>query len=59
MADVAPSREVFSPRQCHGGLDRTGHTGDGHVQFVKNQLTMNQVQALLSRAGCELINFDY
>ena len=25
--------------------------GDGSVQFVMNQLTMNQVQALLSRAG--------
>ncbi len=33
--------------------------GDGSVQFVKNQLTMNQVQALLSRAGGEIINFDY
>ena len=27
--------------------------GDGSVQFVKNQLTMNQVQALLSCAGGE------
>ena len=33
--------------------------GDGSVQFVVNQLTMNQVQALLSRAGGEVINFDY
>ncbi len=33
--------------------------GDGSVQFVINQLTMNQVQALLSRAGGEFINFDY
>ena len=33
--------------------------GDGSVQFVKNQLTMNQVQALLSRAGGEIINFNY
>ncbi len=33
--------------------------GDGSVQFVMNQLTMNQVQALLSRAGGEFINFDY
>ncbi len=33
--------------------------GDGSVQFVMNQLTMNQVQALLSRAGGELINFAY
>ena len=33
--------------------------GDGSVQFVKNGLTMNQMQALLSRAGGETINFDY
>jgi prepilin-type N-terminal cleavage/methylation domain-containing protein/prepilin-type processing-associated H-X9-DG protein len=33
--------------------------GDGAVQFVVNQLTMNQMQALLSRAGGEIINFDY
>jgi len=33
--------------------------GDGSVQFLVNQLTMNQVQALLSRAGGETINFDY
>jgi len=33
--------------------------GDGAVQFVINQLTMNQVQALLSRAGGEIINFNY
>jgi len=33
--------------------------GDGSVQFVMNGLTMNQVQALLSRAGGETINFDY
>ncbi len=33
--------------------------GDGSVQFVMNQLTMNQVQALLSRAGGEIINFTY
>jgi len=33
--------------------------GDGSVRFVKNGLTMNQVQALLSRAGDEVLDFDY
>jgi prepilin-type processing-associated H-X9-DG protein len=33
--------------------------GDGSVRLVKNGLTMNQVQALLSRAGGEVISFDY
>jgi prepilin-type N-terminal cleavage/methylation domain-containing protein/prepilin-type processing-associated H-X9-DG protein len=33
--------------------------GDGSVRFVRNGLTMNQMQALLSRAGGELISFDY
>jgi len=33
--------------------------GDGSVRFVKNGLTMNQAQALLSRSGGELISFDY
>jgi prepilin-type N-terminal cleavage/methylation domain-containing protein/prepilin-type processing-associated H-X9-DG protein len=33
--------------------------GDGSVRFVINGLTMNQVQALLSRAGGEVISFDY
>jgi prepilin-type N-terminal cleavage/methylation domain-containing protein/prepilin-type processing-associated H-X9-DG protein len=33
--------------------------GDGSVRFVKNGLTMNQMQALLSRAGDEIIGFDY
>jgi prepilin-type N-terminal cleavage/methylation domain-containing protein/prepilin-type processing-associated H-X9-DG protein len=33
--------------------------GDGSVRFVKNGLTMAQMQALLSRAGGEVINFDY
>ena len=32
---------------------------DGSVRFVKNGLTMNQMQALLSRAGGEVISFDY
>jgi prepilin-type N-terminal cleavage/methylation domain-containing protein/prepilin-type processing-associated H-X9-DG protein len=33
--------------------------GDGAVQFVINGLTMSQMQALLSRAGGEIINFNY
>jgi len=33
--------------------------GDGSVRFLRNDLTMNQMQALLSRAGNEVINFDY
>jgi prepilin-type N-terminal cleavage/methylation domain-containing protein/prepilin-type processing-associated H-X9-DG protein len=33
--------------------------GDGSVRLVRNGLTMNQMQALLSRAGGEVVNFDY
>jgi prepilin-type N-terminal cleavage/methylation domain-containing protein/prepilin-type processing-associated H-X9-DG protein len=33
--------------------------GDGSVHFVRSGLTMAQMQALLSRAGGEVINFDY
>jgi len=33
--------------------------GDGSVRFVQNGLTMIQMQALLSRAGGEVISFDY
>jgi prepilin-type N-terminal cleavage/methylation domain-containing protein/prepilin-type processing-associated H-X9-DG protein len=33
--------------------------GDGSVRFIRNGLTMNQMQALLSRAGGEVITFDY
>jgi prepilin-type N-terminal cleavage/methylation domain-containing protein/prepilin-type processing-associated H-X9-DG protein len=33
--------------------------GDGSVRFVRNGLTMNQMQALLSRAGGEVISFAY
>jgi prepilin-type N-terminal cleavage/methylation domain-containing protein/prepilin-type processing-associated H-X9-DG protein len=33
--------------------------GDGSVRFSKNGLTMNQAQALLSRAGGEVLSFDY
>jgi prepilin-type N-terminal cleavage/methylation domain-containing protein/prepilin-type processing-associated H-X9-DG protein len=32
--------------------------GDGSVRFLRNGLTMAQMQALLSRAGGEVINFD-
>jgi prepilin-type N-terminal cleavage/methylation domain-containing protein/prepilin-type processing-associated H-X9-DG protein len=33
--------------------------GDGSVRFVISGLTMNQMSALLSRAGGEVISFDY
>ena len=33
--------------------------GDGSVRFLRNGLTMNQMQALLSRAGGEVLAFDY
>jgi prepilin-type processing-associated H-X9-DG protein/prepilin-type N-terminal cleavage/methylation domain-containing protein len=33
--------------------------GDGSVRFVRNGLAMPQMQALLSRAGGEVISFDY
>ena len=33
--------------------------GDGSVRFLMNGLTMNEMQALLSKAGGEVINFDY
>jgi prepilin-type processing-associated H-X9-DG protein len=33
--------------------------GDGSVRFLMNDLTMSEMQALLSRAGGEVINFDY
>jgi prepilin-type processing-associated H-X9-DG protein len=33
--------------------------GDGSVRFVVNGLTMTQMQALLSRAGGEVISFEY
>jgi prepilin-type N-terminal cleavage/methylation domain-containing protein/prepilin-type processing-associated H-X9-DG protein len=33
--------------------------GDGSVRFVRNGLTMAQMEALLSRAGGEVISFDY
>jgi prepilin-type N-terminal cleavage/methylation domain-containing protein/prepilin-type processing-associated H-X9-DG protein len=36
-----------------------GLFGDGSVRFLMNGLTMNEMQALLSRAGGEVINFDY
>jgi prepilin-type N-terminal cleavage/methylation domain-containing protein/prepilin-type processing-associated H-X9-DG protein len=33
--------------------------GDGSVRFVRNGLSMGQLAALLSRAGGEVIDFDY
>jgi prepilin-type N-terminal cleavage/methylation domain-containing protein/prepilin-type processing-associated H-X9-DG protein len=33
--------------------------GDGSVRFLRNNLTMNQMFALLSRSGGEVINFEY
>jgi hypothetical protein len=33
--------------------------GDASLRFMRNGLTMTQLQALLSRAGGEVINFDY
>jgi prepilin-type N-terminal cleavage/methylation domain-containing protein/prepilin-type processing-associated H-X9-DG protein len=33
--------------------------GDGSVHFVRNGLTVSQAAALLSRAGGEVISFDY
>jgi prepilin-type N-terminal cleavage/methylation domain-containing protein/prepilin-type processing-associated H-X9-DG protein len=33
--------------------------GDGSVRFVRDGLTMNQMSALLSRSGGEVISFDY
>jgi prepilin-type N-terminal cleavage/methylation domain-containing protein/prepilin-type processing-associated H-X9-DG protein len=47
--------EIFA---FHGGGSNTLF-GDGSVRFVRNGLTMNQMQALLSRAGGEVISFDY
>ena len=33
--------------------------GDGSVRFLMNGLSLNQIQALISRAGGEIISFDY
>ena len=33
--------------------------GDGSVRFLKNGITMNQMEALLSRAGGEVLTLDY
>jgi prepilin-type processing-associated H-X9-DG protein len=33
--------------------------GDGSVRFMKSGVTMNQMSALLSRSGGEIISFDY
>jgi prepilin-type N-terminal cleavage/methylation domain-containing protein/prepilin-type processing-associated H-X9-DG protein len=47
--------EIFA---FHGGGSNVCF-GDGSVRFMMNGLTMNQMSALLSRAGGEVINFDY
>lgn len=47
--------EIFA---FHTGGSNIGF-GDGSVRFVRNGLTMAQASALLSRAGGEVINFDY
>ena len=61
----------FAPWSCANGCSNDSEIfgfhiggsnvvfGDGSVRFVKNGLTMNQVQALLSRAGGEVISFEY
>jgi len=33
--------------------------GDGSVRFVKQSITLTQAAALISKAGGEVINFDY
>ena len=33
--------------------------GDGSVRFLRAGITMSQMSALLSRAGGEVLNFDY
>jgi prepilin-type N-terminal cleavage/methylation domain-containing protein/prepilin-type processing-associated H-X9-DG protein len=47
--------EIFSFHVSGGNM----LFGDGSVRFVRSGLTMAQMQALLSRAGGEVINFDY
>jgi prepilin-type processing-associated H-X9-DG protein len=47
--------EVFSFHAGGGNMC----FGDGSVRFVLSGLTMNQMSALLSRAGGEVINFDF
>jgi prepilin-type processing-associated H-X9-DG protein len=44
---------AFHPGGCNAVL------GDGSVRFLKAGLSTNQMGALLSRAGGEVINFDY
>ena len=33
--------------------------GDGSVRFLKASLTLDQAAALISKAGGEVVNFDY
>jgi prepilin-type processing-associated H-X9-DG protein len=44
---------AFHPGGCNAVF------GDGSVRFLKAGLTINQMAALLSRAGGEALNFDY
>jgi prepilin-type N-terminal cleavage/methylation domain-containing protein/prepilin-type processing-associated H-X9-DG protein len=44
---------AFHPGSCNVVM------GDGSVRFLKGGLSMTQIAALLSRAGGEVLNFDY
>jgi prepilin-type N-terminal cleavage/methylation domain-containing protein/prepilin-type processing-associated H-X9-DG protein len=44
---------AFHPGGCNVAM------GDGSVRFMVNGVTMNQMAALLSRAGGEVIDFDW
>jgi prepilin-type processing-associated H-X9-DG protein len=44
---------AFHPGGCNALF------GDGSVRFLQAGLTLNQLGVLLSRAGGEVINFDY
>jgi prepilin-type processing-associated H-X9-DG protein len=44
---------AFHPGGCNVVM------GDGSVRFLKSGLSMNQMAALLSRAGGEVLSFDY
>jgi prepilin-type processing-associated H-X9-DG protein/prepilin-type N-terminal cleavage/methylation domain-containing protein len=54
-AGCSNDSEIFS---FHPGGSNVAF-GDGSVRFLTNGLTMNEMQALLSRAGGEVISFDY
>ena len=54
-AGCSNDSEIFS---FHPGGSNVAFA-DGSVRFLKNGLSMNQMQALLSRAGGEILFFDY